>query len=394
VGAVPVQLGCEKYVIDKDFAVTKHSLLLDIKREREPEYYSPKAIQWAKDNKMWDREGAIPSEEALQKFLAFLPKEGDVYFVAYNAPFDLTLLPLWIARGNLDQALVKKRGFLKLPSDLKYYVFDPLVVLRSKLTDVPRTKGSFKLTNLYEYKVGKKLENAHTADADTRAMFELLVKVYGTEQTVFETIFASAKEWKADYSQSLFGAWAKALPVKMSEFLSKEAVFALEEAGWLTTASLVRQYMEKGTVTDLAKLSDTDAKILEAYCKYRKSRLAVKEEKKESLNSVPISNTKEEVTVVVPVFSGLKVSTRAQTNKHLFVAPKKTSNSAIKIDGCSEGFVKAFEEMHQRKPIVEDLILLVQQSGDLLKFKDAMKSYVKTTTDYYVDQTWKWLTKD
>lgn len=360
IGARPIQLACIKCELGQ--VIRKEELLLDIQMEFPENYYTDDAIKWAREKGLWKSEKAIPITSALGAFASFLPKEGKVYLVAYNAPFDLTLLPLWFARANKDGGT----SFFVLPKCLEYFSFDALADLREKFPERPRGRGMFTLSKLYEDIVGKKLENAHFADADTRAMFELLSRVYGDEKKMMEHIVATAKPWRADFTQSLFGVWMKGTKGKKNSFLKKASIKTLESAGWTTAASVAQYYLQDKSLSAIPKLQEGEICILQSYCEW-KTRDFEK----------------------TPPF---RVSERVLGLSERLLADDALGPLSVQVDGCSGSFVVEYTLTNGIAPTVRHLIDMAERAMSFAKFAEEMRSYGTLNDDS--KKTWIWLTRE
>jgi hypothetical protein len=359
VGARPIQLACIKCELGQN---TKEELLLDIEMEFPENYYTEEAVKWAREKGLWKSEKAVPIPTALGAFASFLPNEGKVYLVAYNAPFDLTLLPLWFARANKD----KGNSFFMLPKCLEYFSFDALADLREKFPERPRGRGMFTLSKLYEDITGKKLENAHFADADTRAMFELLSHVYGDDKKMMQHIVATAKPWRADFTQSLFGVWMKGIKGRKNSFLKKESIKTLESAGWTTAASITQNYVQKKGLVDLPKLQGGEIFILQSYCEW----------KTRDLEKIPL----------------FRASKRVFGLSDRFLADDGLGLLSVQVDGCSGSFVMEYTLTKGVSPTVGHLVNMAERAKTFANFAEVMKSYGRFNNES--KEMWTWLMRE
>lgn len=362
-GAVLAQIYCKKYTFDGESQGPVSSVLLNVQPYTKD--LSTEAIAYAKEHDTWELKDSIPIQDAITKFLDFIPKAGKVIFVAHNGyKFDFAVIALHLERHGRS-----------LPEGPTYMMFDSLYALKKKLPG----RKSYSLGKIYKDIFGKSLENAHTADADTNAMFELLERSYGSKNEMLKGITLGAKPWKPDISFSLYGLCTENAKGE-KEYLSKKAICALEAAGWTTRASLTQAF-QKGT--DIATLDPPDLEIIKGYCTYR---IAIMKEEK-----------KQEETIVQALGEmslGDQISKRAIKNRAKKLSDKENVEK-VKVPGCGKGFIDLFLKKRGHTPTVEDLIKIAHDTkGDPLAFRKAILEIAPTMNKDWSDKILKWMTTD
>jgi hypothetical protein len=373
-GAVLAQMYCKKFSFDGENQGPTSSLMLNV--QPYTQNLSAEAIDYAKKHGTWDLKGALPIQDALTSFLNFIPKTGKVIFVAHNGiKFDFPVIALHLERQRK-----------KLPVGPTYMMFDSLYALKRKIPG----KKSYKLGNIYHEIFNKSLENAHTADADTNAMFQLLEHAYGSREGMLKAISLEAKEWKPDISFSLHGMCTMKDQKKV--YLSKNAISTLESRGWMTRAALTHAHKNG---IDLGVLDSGDLEVIKGYCSYRLS--IVKEEpKKESPKKDENNHYQVEVLTqgLRQMALGDQISKGVLENKDKLLG-EKTSSVKVKVPGCGKGVIDALFKKHGRAPIVGDLIDLASEAkGDFDKFRQIMIKVAPTLTEEWSKKIWQWLTTD
>lgn len=358
-GAVIRQLYCRLYEIDESLnVVTEKSSLLNIELPKK-EDLTLEAIKYAKDHGFWELKDVITQEKAVKQFLDFLPNKGTVHFVAYNGNrFDNCLIELWLKRHNLT-----------FPKDLKCKSFDPFFYLQGQYKGHPEMvgKGGKTLSNIYKVVLGKDLKKAHTAEADTKAVIDLLTKHNGDQSKMFKNVLAESKIWNPDISISFFG----------EKKLSSKGIKTLESLGWKTRAAIVYAVHNNGLELEkIENLSKEDVAILKQYCEER-IKLIPKKDVTEP------SNGKEE-EAKDPV-----VKDEGDPNDYLL--SETSGNGKIKVPGIGKGFIENFKKKNGRAPIVRDLRKICGEEQTLEKFKEEIHKISPSITGSLIQKTWNWL---
>lgn len=116
-------------------------------------------------------------KEALDKFITLLNKYGTaedgsvekIHIIGYNVKFDLDFINQWFDFNGIGRVWWK-------------HIWWPYVDVMSLAATYYMTKRSefenFKLGTVYRYVFGKNFENAHSADADVEATWDLFRYLY------------------------------------------------------------------------------------------------------------------------------------------------------------------------------------------------------------------------